>query len=81
MTKIIQFPGLTRRTTPVLGVLQQVAEMDLQSVVMVGWDRDGNFKFASSSPDGGEALTLLQIGAHELLQAMCGGMDDPPCDD
>lgn len=39
----------------------------LDSVVVVGYDKEGEFFFSGSNADGGAALWLLEKAKHELL--------------
>lgn len=41
---------------------------DLKDVVIVGWDADGEFYFASNLADGGDVLWLLEKAKKDLLE-------------
>jgi len=63
---VINFPGITRlRVDPdkVLGA----AMGNLESVVVVGYDKTGAEYFAASDPSGPEALWLLERAKLRLL--------------
>ncbi len=52
---------------PVERVLHQASLAGLQSAVVIGYDADGGFWFASSHADGSEALWLLAKAQRALL--------------
>ena len=63
---IFEFNGVTRLDLDPDRLLQ-AAVGRLESVVIVGYDKDGREFFASSVADGAESLWMLQRGAHKLL--------------
>jgi len=63
---IFEFNGVTRLDLDPDRLLQ-AAVGKLESVVIVGYDKDGHEFFASSVADGAESLWLLQRAAHKLL--------------
>jgi hypothetical protein len=66
---VIDFTGVTLLDTPPPKVLEYAARANLQDVVVLGWDDDGNLYFASSSADGAEVNWLLDSAKQELLEA------------
>lgn len=67
MGEVVVLDMVTRLDIPAERVLQAALDAGLQSVVVVGYDADGEEYFASSFADGGDALWLLQRGSHKLL--------------
>jgi len=61
---------------PVVGNLDLPAERVLGGAIMaemtecmvLGWDKDGEFYFASTSADGGTALWLMEIAKTRLME-------------
>lgn len=66
--EVLEFDGITRLDVPAGRVLERAVEHDLDVCVVVGFDKDGEFYFASSSPDGGNAIWLLESAKHKLMQ-------------
>jgi hypothetical protein len=48
--------------------LESAAEYGLDQVVIVGFDKDGEFFFASSQADSGEVLYFLKRARWELMK-------------
>jgi hypothetical protein len=65
--KIIRFPGITKWDLNPDDVLRE-SEGQLQSVVVVGFTKDGAEFFASSIADGADTLWHLQRAIHKLMQ-------------
>ena len=59
MGKILPFHGLTKLDIPVDRILDGT-KGKLDSVVILGYDKDEDEYFASSIADGGEVLWLLE---------------------
>ena len=61
-------------TQPAVGgsVLDRVAaiEAELDTVVLLGWDKDGNEYMASSTGDGGDVMWLLERCKHRMLTSV-----------
>lgn len=66
MTKVVEFTGVTRLDISPDRVLD-AARGELESVVLCGYDKDGNEYFASSVADGGAALWMLERAKQALL--------------
>lgn len=64
---IIPFGGITRLDLPADRVLEGNIGL-LESVVIMGYDKEGNEVFASSLADGGETLWLLERMKKMLLE-------------
>ncbi len=59
----------TRLDIPVKRVLKGAKKAKLDAVVVLGWEPDGGFYFASSKADGGDVLWLLEQAKKALLGA------------
>jgi len=67
MSKVINLPCVTSLNLPPNRILQG-AWSKLEGVVLIGWDKHGDFYFASSIADGGDVLWLLEKAKKELLE-------------
>lgn len=63
---VIPLGGVTRLDIPAERVLEE-AKGYMESVVILGWDGDGNLYFSSSIADGGEVNWLLDQAKMVLL--------------
>lgn len=61
MSNVIDLPVLTCLDIPVEKICDKAKAAIPEHVVIVGWDNDGDFYFASSKSDGAECLWLLEI--------------------
>lgn len=68
MSDVVRFPGVSRIDTPVESVMKVAADRGLSDVVVVGWDAEGEFYFASSYAAGPEVLWLLALAQKRLLE-------------
>ena len=69
MGKVITLGGVTRLDLPPDRILE-AAEGALESVVLLGYTKDGEEYFASSLADGGDVLWLLERCKDKLF-AVC----------
>ena len=67
MGEVIQLNGVTRLNLPVDTVLDG-AKGNLEGVVLIGYDKDGEEYFASTYADGGEVLWLIKRLEKKLLE-------------
>lgn len=67
MSNVVNINCVTRLDLPPDRVLE-AAIGQLDSVVLTGYDKDGNEYFASSVADGGAALWLLERCKKKLLE-------------
>lgn len=67
MSKVAQFTGSSRLDTSPDRIFEMSKEVGPTDVVVVGWDRNGDFFFRASMADGAEANMLLDIAKAELL--------------
>ena len=66
MDNVIPIGGVTKLDLPVDLVLEQAKE-NMQDVVLMGWDNDGQIYFSSTFSDGGAVLWLLEKCKQALL--------------
>lgn len=71
MGKVIEWKGITKLDIPVDRILEN-NKGQLEGVVILGYDLEGNEFFASSYADGGDVLWLLERCKLKLL----GVVDD-----
>lgn len=67
MGKVVAFPGSTLNDLPPAIVLEGAQNLSLRSVVIVGYQEDGSFYFASDSSDLGLAILTLERGVLEAV--------------
>lgn len=66
MGKVIAFTGITKLDLPPDRILEG-AVGKLDTVLILGWDKDGNEYFARSAADGGTNLWLMERCKLRLL--------------
>ena len=64
--KLLVLNGVTKLDLPVDRVLEQ-AKGNLEGVVIIGYDKDGDSYFASTYADGGTVLWLIEQCKKALL--------------
>lgn len=67
MGKVVNFTGITTLDFPVDNVIRTAGEANLEHIIVIGWNKDGEFFFSSNKASGPEALWLLEIAKKELL--------------
>ena len=65
--------GRTKLDLPVQRIMDGVDADKLESILILGWDKDGELFAASSTPRVGEMLHLMEMFKYELLS---GAYDD-----
>jgi hypothetical protein len=73
--KVIELPCTTRLDLPPDRLLRKALKK-LESVVILGYDKEGFEYFASSKADGAEVLWLLERCKHTLMSFIDGDEDD-----
>jgi len=68
MADIIEGNFITKLDIPVERVLRQAQEANLASVVVLGYDADGEEYFKSSISDGGTVVWLMRRAEKHLLE-------------
>lgn len=67
MSNVLHWRGITRHRIPPDQLLAK-ALGECETVLILGYDKQGEFYFASSEPDGGSVLWLLEWAKKELLK-------------
>lgn len=67
MGKVIPLGNITTLDIPVDTVLEQAKE-NMASVLLIGFDNDGELYFASTMADGGEVMWLIEMAKKRLLE-------------
>lgn len=68
MAEIITLDLITKLDIPVERVIDGAKKADLETAVVIGWDKDGEFYFASNKADGADVLWLLEQAKKRLLE-------------
>lgn len=66
MADVVPLNNVTKLDIPVERVLD--GAVDLERVVLVGWNKEGELHFASSFSDGGEVLWMFELAKKRLLE-------------
>lgn len=66
--EVIILPVVTRLDVPVDRVVNDKVATELASAVVVGYDQNGDFYFASSIASGPEVVWLFELAKRELLK-------------
>lgn len=69
MSNVVILPVITRLDGPADRAIEAAASANLETVVVIGWDADGDFYFASNKADGGDVLWLLELAKRKLFEA------------
>ncbi len=69
---VVEFNGITRLDLPVDRIIARATEAGLTDVVILGFDKDGEFYSAASMADGGAMLWLLELARHRLIKIGSG---------
>ena len=72
MAKIIEFNGITKLDIPPEKILEKAKEAGLDGVVILGFDKNGEYYGASSYADGGTVLWLMELTRKKLLEVTIG---------
>lgn len=64
---VVILNGVTRIPIPPERVLSGAMVQGMKLAVVIGYDADGDFYFASSEPDGAEIVWLLEMAKLKLL--------------
>lgn len=70
VTNVIPLPVITTLDLDAERVLEGAINSTLQSCIVLGYDADGEFYFASTMADGGEVLWLLEMARLKLMKAI-----------
>lgn len=67
-SNVVELDLVTKLDIPVERVLRRAQEADLQSVVVLGYDANGEEYFCSSISDGGSVVWLIERAKLNLLR-------------
>lgn len=67
-SNVVVLPVVTRLDLPPERILSAAIGAELKSVVVVGYDKDGEEYFASSLADGGDVVWLMERAKLKLLK-------------
>ena len=70
VTNVVTLPVITTLDLDAERVLEGAINSTLQSCIVLGYDADGEFYFASTMADGGDALWLLEMAKLNLFKAI-----------
>lgn len=73
MGGVVDLDVVTSLDIPVERILRRATEADLDTAIVIGWDKEGELYFATSVSSGPEVLWLLEKTKANLLVA---GEDD-----
>lgn len=65
---IVEWQGITTLDIPPTRILAKAAGAKLKTCVVVGYDEDGEFYFASSVADGGTVVWMMEVAKKRLLE-------------
>lgn len=68
MADIIELDMVTSLDIPPSRVLRGAREAKLTNLVVVGFDKDGDFYFAANKADGANTLWLLELAKKKILE-------------
>lgn len=72
---IVDFNGVTRLDLDPNRILAKVPKT-LKSVLILGYDEDGSFYFASSRADGAENVWMMECAKFELMRFVHGELEE-----
>ena len=68
MGEVINLEQITRLDIPPERVIDNAPVEELESAVLLGWKKDGEFYFASSIANGPDVLWLMELAKKKLLE-------------
>lgn len=68
MSNVAVLNMVTRLPIPTERVLSSALENGMDTVVVIGWDNNKDFYFASSEPSGPEVVWLLEVAKKRLIE-------------
>jgi hypothetical protein len=69
---VVDLPVITTLDIPAEKVLQGATEAEMQDIMIIGYDKDGQEYFASSFSDGGKALWMMERAKRRLMDLADG---------
>ena len=68
MGEVINLEQITRLDIPPERVIDNAPVEELESAVLLGWKKDGEFYFVSSIANGPDVLWLMELAKKKLLE-------------
>lgn len=68
MGEVVELGVVTSLPVPSEKLLQKAIEGGVTNVVIIGYDPEGQFWFASSDADGGDVIWLLEMAKKKILE-------------
>jgi len=68
MDNVVILPVVTRLDIPVERILSAAKEAEMSEVVIIGFDKDGDFYFSASKADAGDVIWCLEMAKKKLLE-------------
>ena len=65
---VVDLPVITTLDIPSERVLNSASKRGMDDVVVIGYDNDGEFYFASNKADRGTVIWLLELAKKKLLE-------------
>jgi hypothetical protein len=65
---VVLFTGITKLDLPAERIIGGAAKANLDAVVIIGFDGDGDFFFSANKADGGEVLWLMELARKKLME-------------
>lgn len=73
MAEIIDLQVVTTLDIPAERCIERARGADLEEVVIVGFDKDGELFFSANKADAGAVIWQLEMAKHRLLKLCDGG--------
>lgn len=67
MSNVVELNCETTLDLPADRILSRALDADLDTVVVIGYDKQGDFYFASTTADGGNVVWLFEKGKLALM--------------
>lgn len=67
MGEVVELNAPTLLDIPSERILNKALEQGITDVIVIGYDKDGDFYFASCQADGGSVLWLLEMAKRKLI--------------
>jgi len=67
MGEVVELGNVTKLDIPPERILNKALENGITDVIVIGYDKDGDFYFASCQADGGSVLWLLEMAKRKLI--------------
>lgn len=67
VSEVVRFTGITKADLPVEQVLTEACKAQIEPVLVLGYDEDGELYAASSTSDEASLVLLMELFKHRLL--------------